>query len=154
MYYDIVPIVRDYRGVARLFEFSQYTKQVHKQYNHLLERYFDYCSNVMKAPTREGMIELVDIHRVFLKQGIECEIIAFDTSPMETAFGYPVIFLGIDIVHTRYVSMLLECTNNEIWEYLNANGLCDSEEAARNIIPFINRDGAEWEPYYVYKVNC
>ena len=154
MVYDIVPIKNNYRGMERLLLATDlYTKQSRKEYDVLLNKYYDYISIVLQKPSRDGLIGLIDLCKEFSKYEFNCEVIVYDIVPIVTAFGYTLDFLGIDIVHEMSESLLSECTDYEVKKYLNKNGLCNSERCLSSIIPLLDHGDVKWDPCYVYKVK-
>ena len=68
MVYDIVPIKNNYRGMERLLLATDlYTKQSRKEYDVLLNKYYDYISIVLQKPSRDGLIGLIDLCKEFSK---------------------------------------------------------------------------------------
>lgn len=151
---DIVPVKNHYRGIGRvLLATDLYTKPVRKEYGILLNKYYEYLSNVQQYPSEDGLTKLINLCKEFSKYEVKCEVIAYDITPLETAFGYAVEFLGIDIVHRMAESLLCECTDYEIQKSLNKNGLCNSEQNLNHIIPLLDHGDVKWDPCYVYKVK-
>ena len=131
-----------------------YTEQTQKNYHFILDKYYEYLLNVQQYPSKDGLIELIDLYKEFSKCEIKCEVIVYDITPIETAFGYALDFLGIDIVHEMSESLLCECTDHKIREHLNENGLCSSELYLSSIVPLLDHGNVKWEPCYIYKVMC
>lgn len=155
MNYDIVPINNRYRGMGRsLLATDLYTKNNKKNYNFLLNKYYEYLSYLQQYPSEEGLIKLIDLYKYFSKHEIKCEVIVYDITPLETVFGYVLDLLGIDIVHEMSESLLCECTDYRIQKYLNENGLCNSESDLSSIVPWLDHGNVNWDPCYIYKVIC
>lgn len=130
-----------------------YTKQSKAKYDFLLNKYYEYLSIVQQCPSKEGLIILIDLCKIFLKYNINCEVIVYDTIPMKNAFGHSLEYLGIDVVHEMSESLLSECVTHKIRKHLNENGLCTSEQYARSIVPLLDHGNVNWEPCYVYSVK-
>lgn len=154
MYYDVVPLKGYYRGVGRLLLATDlYTKESKKEYDALLARYYAYLSIVMdQPPSRDGLVQLIDSYRAFSQYGVPCEVIAYDDRPMETAFGYALDFLGIDVVHEMSESLLEDPTSEEVKTYLNQNGLCADVAHVPQIVKLCDHGDVAWKPCWVYSV--
>lgn len=154
MRYDIVPIGKRYRGMARLLLGTElYTKRTRKIFDALLDRYFEYISIVTdEAPSKAGLEKIIDFYNELKKYEIPCEVIAWNLHPIETAFDYPVEFLGFDLVCDMAESLIEGCTDSTILQKLNENGLCDTPDIANALVPFLDHGGLKWEPCYIYKV--
>lgn len=154
MNYDIVPIKKYYRGMGRvLLATDLYTKQTKKEYDLLLNMYYEYLANVQQHPSRDGLIKLITFCNEISKREVKCEVIAYDITPLKTVFEYELDFLGIDIVHEMLESLLCECVDYEVRKFLNKNGLCNSESDVNSIIPLLDHGDVKWEPCYVYKIK-
>jgi hypothetical protein len=106
-----------------------------------------------QSPTEDGFGFLVDFYKELLRYAINCEIIAFDTNPIESAYGYGLDYLGVDIVCEMFESLLCECDHIGIQPFLNENGLCKSAEDVARVVPMLEHGNLKWEPCYVYKVK-
>lgn len=154
MKYDIVPINDCYRGIDRTFLASDlYTKQSKRQYDTLLEMYYEYLSIVEQKPTEYGMLGLINLYKELCNCAIECELIVYANNQLQAVFGYNLTFLGVDIVYEMAESLLSDYTSDTVKKYLNENGLCDLETNIYEIIPLLDHGEVKWEPCYVYKVN-
>lgn len=154
MKYDIVPIKNQYRGMGRsLLATDLYTRLSKHEYEHLLEMYYEYLSDVQQEPSQTGLMKLINFCIELDKFEIKCEVIVYDLCPIETAYGYVLYFLGIDIVHELSESLICECVDNEIQQFFNQYGLCNSELDMNSIVPLLDHGDVKWEPCYVYKVE-
>lgn len=154
MKYDIVPVQSCYRGIERsLLATDLYTRRTKGEYEFLLEVYYDYLNTIEFEPSVSGFTELIRFCDKLNNRGISCEVIIFDICPVESAFGFELDFLGIDIVHEMAESLLEEFTNHEVQQLLNQNGLCRSESDADRIIPLLDHGCVKWDLCYVYKVR-
>ena len=149
----MVPITPHYRGIDRVLLASDlYIKQYKKEYDSLLDMYYEYLSETMRMPSKEGLSTLVGICKEFNKYGISCEMIAFDTIPQSTIWGYSLNYLGIDVVHKLSESLINVHKDPALSRYFNKNGLLDSENDAYEIIPFFDHGNVDWKPCYVYEI--
>ena len=154
MIYDIVPINNDYKGMDRiLLATDLYTKQTKREYNLLLNKYYEYLSIVQQRPSKHGIVRLIELCEEFLKYGIKCEVIVYDITPIESVFGFDLDFLGIDIVHRMSESLLCDCGDHGIQKHLNENGLCSSKSQLYSIVPLLDHGNVKWSPCYIYKVK-
>ena len=154
MIYDIVPFNSQYRGMGRVLKTTDlYTKQSKKEYDYLLDKYFEYLSLIQNNPSTKGMDELIGLYNEFLKYEIKCEVIVYSHTPLKDAFGYDLEFLGIDIVHRMAESLLKECTKREVRDYLNENGLLSSLDHFCSIVLLLEHGNLKWEPCYIYKIK-
>ena len=153
MCFDIVPVRNDYRGVGRSLQATDlYTRKARKLYDDLLDRYYEYLSVVGVEPTKERLCRLISLCEIFSQYGVRCEVIVYDTAPVESSFGYALDFLGIDIVHDMSESLLSDYIEVDIQRLLNKHGLCDSEPLVHSVIPLMDHGGVRWDPCYVYRV--
>lgn len=154
MKYDIVPIKNQYRGMGRcLLATDLYTRLSKYEYEHLLDMYYEYLLDVQQEPSQTGLMKLINFCTELNKFKIKCEVIVYDLCPLETIYGYVLYFLGIDIVHELSESLICECVDNEIQQFFNQYGLCNSELDANNIILLLDHGNVKWESCYVYKVK-
>lgn len=153
MRYSIATTKKRYRGMERCLTVADlYTKQTRKKFDELLDKYYQYLSEIEEIPSKSGLAKLMDFCMELDKNGIQCEIIAFDMHPLETVFGYPLDFLGFDLVWDMAESLISEGTNRRAMPFLNENGLCNSISDAKHIMQFLDQGDVKWEPCYVYKV--
>lgn len=153
MRYDIVTTKKRYRGMERCLVATDLdTKQTSKKFKELSDEYYKYLSEIEKLPSKSGLARLIDFCMELDKNGIKCEIIAFDTHPLKAVFGYPLDFLGFDLVYDMAESLISECTDRRAIPFLNENGLCNSISDANQIVQFLDHGDVKWEPCYVYNV--
>lgn len=155
MKWDIVNIKNQYRGTGRVLSGTDLcTRRTKRVRNYLLDMYFEYISYLLKEISREEFIKIIDFCKEFNKYEIkyEVELIVYDECPLESAFGYDLEFLGIDITHDLAESLLEDPPEN-VKRILNENGLCFSKEDVGNIVPLLDHGDVNWEPCYVYKVK-
>ena len=82
-----------------------------------------------------------------------CEVIVSDIYPLETAFDYVLDFLGIDIVHEMSESLLCECADIKIPNFLIKMDYV-TQTSVNDIVQLLDNGDVKWEPCYVYKVVC
>lgn len=153
MQYDIVLINQKYRGMERsLLATDLLTNKGKKQFDSLLDIYYQYLACVEEETSSDGLKRLVRYYEEFKKFNIPCEIIVYDSVPQNNAFGDDIELLGIDIVHEMCESLLSDDVNPSIKYLLNENGLCNTEQDIKKVIPFQDHGNAEWKPCYVYKL--
>lgn len=156
MKYDIVPIDSIYRGIERTLKASDlYTKNTKKEFNFLLNEYFNYLTNIEQPVSKNNLEKIIDYYYVLLEKGIECEIIAYDDHPCSNVYGYQVNLLGIDIIYEMCESLILENIEKKpIQEILNTNGLCDGLSNIPTIMSKLNINNMDCKLYWVYKLVC
>ncbi len=154
MKYDIAPIGSTYRGIERSVTTYNFTsKKAKKYFNLLIDEYDKFISSLLMPDCFEAFTKLIECYHTFIQHDVPCEIIAFDSSPLSKAYGYDVIFLGIDITIDLAESMI-EYDINNLRESLNSNGLFDNIEQAEKMISMQDQSDYKLEPCWVYKVIC
>lgn len=150
---DIVPIKENYRGIGRsLFATDLLTKKSKKDFAKLLEMYDAYLM-LLEQPESQNVLEkLMDFEKILRQYEILCEIIAYDTKPIDSAYGYSVTWLGIDIVHDCCESLLENISDRRVQQILNKNGLYRNTADISKLLPLLDTGDVMWKPCYVYRV--
>lgn len=150
---DIVPIKENYRGIGRsLLATDLLTKKSKKDFTKLLEMYDAYLM-LLEQPESQNVLEkLMDFEKILQQYEILCEIIAYDTKPIDSAYGYSVTWLGIDIVHDCCESLLENMSDRRVQQTLNKNGLCRNAADISELLPLLDVGDVMWKPCYVYRV--
>lgn len=150
---DIVPIKENYRGIGRsLLATDLLTKKSKKDFTKLLEMYDAYLM-LLEQPESQNVLEkLMDFEKILQQYEILCEIIAYDTKPIDSAYGYSVTWLGIDIVHDCCESLLENMSDRRVQQMLNKNGLCRNTADISSLLPLLDTGDVMWKPCYVYQV--
>lgn len=150
---DIVPIKENYRGIGRsLLATDLLTKKSKKDFAKLLEMYDAYLM-LLEQPESQNVLEkLMDFEKILQQYEILCEIIAYDTKPIDSAYGYSVTWLGIDIVHDCCESLLENMSDKRVQQTLNKNGLCRNTTDISKLLPLLDTGDVMWKPCYVYRV--
>lgn len=150
---DIVPIKENYRGIGRsLLATDLLTKKSKKDFTKLLEMYDAYLM-LLEQPESQNVLEkLMDFEKILQQYEILCEIIAYDTKPIDSAYGYSVTWLGIDIVHDCCESLLENMSDKRVQQTLNKNGLCRNTTDISKLLPLLDTGDVMWKPCYVYRV--
>lgn len=153
MHYDLVPIKGKYRGMGRSLLGTDLLNETSRNiFGLLLEEYYSFLE-YSQSQDRTSFEKMAVFGKILEEFDILYEIIVYDKKILTDAFGYPVELLGIDIVHDMCESLIAEGVNPQIIHVLNENGLCNTIEDVKRIIPYQNSGEVEWEPCYVYKVN-
>lgn len=153
MRYDIVPIKSQYRGMDRTLLITDlWNSNSKKHFDELLEKYYLYLENC-EVISKKAFEDVIIFFQEVIKYDILCEMIVYDTVPLDTAFGYPVELIGIDIVHDMCESLLSDTVSPQVLYRLNKNGLCRTVNDVGEIIPFLKHGAVEWNPCYVYRVK-
>lgn len=160
MRFDIVPTNKSYSGIDRSLMPNDFlTPETKPYYDTLLSVYFSYidlmCNPCNSLDYDEKLFRVIqDFYREFCDYNVSCELIAFNTAPIDFIYGVPVELLGIDIVHDMAESLISynQQTDTSIKRYLNKMGLFDSLIDANNTIDLLSVDDAVWKPCWVYKV--
>ena len=95
---------------------------------------------------------LIGLKKNLCRDNKECEVIAYDRSPMKQVFGYPIQLLGIDITQDLAESLLATEWKRVPKHLLNENGLLKEPQELTEAISFCRAGDANWEPCWVYKV--
>lgn len=150
---DIVPIKENYRGIGRsLLATDLLTKKSKKDFAKLLEMYDAYLM-LLEQPESQNVLEkLMDFEKILQQYEILCEIIAYDTKPIDSAYGYSVTWLGIDIVHDCCESLLENISDRRVQQILNKNGLYRNTADISKLLPLLDTGDVMWKPCYVYRV--
>lgn len=150
---DIVPIKENYRGIGRsLLATDLLTKKSKKDFAKLLEMYDAYLM-LLEQPESQNVLEkLMDFEKILQQYEILCEIIAYDTKPIDSAYGYSVTWLGVDIVHDCCESLLENMSDRRVQQTLNKNGLCRNAAGISKLLPLLDTGDVMWKPCYVYRV--
>ncbi len=152
MRYDLVPIKGKYRGMARsLLATDLLNSKNRNKFEDLLEEYYEFLEYGQEI-SKQAFERVVAFYNVLKSYGITCEVIAYDENVLESIFGYSIEFLGLDIVHDMCESLIESELNSYVEKMINQNGLCRTESAVREIIPYQEHGGVEWKPCYIYKV--
>lgn len=135
------------------------TKDARRHYDTLLPLYFAYL-DLMAHPTRapynaESFEKLAEYYRKFKELGVDCEIIAYDSAPLDNAFGRRIELLGIDIVCDLAESLLEDpdCIDDAVKKRLNQFGLCRKDSDMEIVLKNSNCGDNIWRPCWVYNVD-
>ena len=153
MRYDVVPICSSYRGIGRsITSMSFQSKKAGKNIDNLIYAYFSYIDDTLKSESQEIFERMLSYCEILKSHDIPCEVIAYDLHPLESAYGRPLAFLGIDIVQDMAES-LLECGAEKVpRSLLNEYLLCKSASDVPLVTTFCNTGGMIWLPCWVYRV--
>lgn len=153
MQFDVVPIHSSYRGIGRLLTPVDFQPKCAKNnMDKLIEEYFDYITNTLRPACQEVFEYMRSYCGRLQEYEIACEMIVYDLQPMESAYGRPLEFLGIDIVHEMAESLLEDGAEHLPKGLLNQNLLCSCKDDVSGIIPLCDSGDAVWEPCWVYRV--
>lgn len=155
MKYDVVPLVCGYRGMGRSLSPVDFRSPVAKEnFDILIEEYFKYISITTEAESKEMFDRLVIYYKSLLQFEVPCELIVFDSRPLQTAYGHALDFLGIDISNDLTESLLEVDWRKLPPEILNDNMLLVSEADVFKAIQLCHHGGYDWLPCWVYRVIC
>ncbi len=103
MRFDLVALNESYRGIDRsLSPYDFVSKKAKKNYNELISCYFEYtelmCSPEKNPYNSDTFNDLLEYYKKFKGYDVNCEIIVYDSEPLEDAFGKQIQLLGIDVV--------------------------------------------------------
>ena len=150
---DIVPIKENYHGMGRsLLATDLLTKKSKKDFAKLLDMYDAYIMLLEQPESQKVLEKLMDFEKILRQYEILCEIIAYDTKPIDSAYGYSVAWLGIDIVHDSCESLLENMSDGCVQQALNENGLCRETADIPKLLSLLDTGDVTWEPCYVYRV--
>ncbi len=147
---DIVPVHGLYRGVDRHFTPLDFiSATTGENMDEALDKYFS-CQSELEAPVNpDGFAKLLACHDELSASGVLCDLIAYDTTPLNNVFGRECTLLGIDIVRDSYQSLLGELEEIPT-ELLNENMLCRCAADAQAIAKLCGENTAR--PCWVYRV--
>ncbi len=154
MMFDVVPIRSSYRGMGRSLTPEDFPRKcTRKRWDKLIEDYLDYIEDTLKPESRETFERMLSYCKDMKKQNISCEMIVYDSHPLESAYGYPLEFLGIDIVHEMMESLLEDGAERLPKSLLNEHLLCTDVANVPQITMLCDHGGATWLPCWVYRVQ-
>ena len=153
MQYDVVPIGSSYRGIGRSIADKFFKKgETRENANYLIETYLSYIEDTLKPENQEIFEHMLSYCDILKSHDIPCEVIAYDLHPLESAYGRPLAFLGIDIVKDMAES-LLECGAEKVPRtLLNEYLLCKRASDVPLVTTFCDTGGMIWLPCWVYRV--
>ena len=151
--YSLINWLDGYKGLDKdltiTHEFFLHNK---KTTDMLLEYAFRYYDLLGLPSNKENFEEVLDINRIFRNNNINSAVICYDDNEIEDIFGYPVEFLGVDMVLDRFESWLDFDTDTIEIKGLNENGLFpDLESALSAKIP--HESWVDLSPIYTYLVR-
>ena len=153
MKYEIAFSSLLYRGIERSLTVSSF--DIKNNFNRVLDKYFEYLSILDLPVCKDNFERIIECYHFFLENNVKCEMIVYDNTPFESAYGYKVGFLGIDVVCDMCESLIFESASNEFVKKLtNQNGLCDDIRDVATIISGTSQQDFVWRPCWVYKVIC
>ena len=156
MLYDVVPIQTRYRGIGRCLDGADfYPNESKKEFSQLLDQYAQSLDQWQNPPSQQGLAKLMELCSLLRQFHFPCEVIVYDSAPLERAYGYGLEFLGVDVAHNLEESLLYGEVPNEAEEFLNEHGLCPRTEDVARILPLLDCDDDDknWAPCYVYAVS-
>lgn len=159
MRFDIMPTNRTYSGIDRaLSPIDFLIPETKPYYDSLLSLYFSYidltCSPSQSLDDDEKSFRTVqDFYQKFCAYHVFCELIIYDTAPIDSVYGAPVTLLGIDIVKDMAESLISDHQQKgtSIEKYLNKLGLFDCLADVNTAINLLRVDDTVWKPCWVYK---
>ncbi len=161
MRYFIGAIDGCYRGIDRdvLRSICKKGKMNKNLFSEIMNMYFDYTEEIVeRLPSQKGIDFLLEFYQKLSNNGIDCEIVVFDSFALKNCFGYELEFLGFDIACDEAESLISGGGQLKVSHLLNQNGLCKSASDVYSIVPLLNHGNLEWKPCYVYKLlvpyNC
>lgn len=138
----------------------QYTRK--KRYK-IFESYFeDYCeyfewwSLLSDCLERQSLKKAIQYQEKFTEYGVACEIMLSIENPIDSVLGYPIKFLGIDIIDEWDEAPLSSVFDGVPWSaqrLLNENGLCTNEEVAEAVMTILEGDHKKMKKIYIYKLK-
>lgn len=156
MLYDVVPIQTRYRGIGRCLDGADfYPNESKKEFSQLLDQYAQSLDQWQNPPSQQGLAKMMELCSLLRQFHFPCEVIVYDSTPLERAYGYGLEFLGVDVAHNLEESLLYGEVPNEAEEFLNEHGLCPRTEDVAQLLPLLDRDDddKDWAPCYVYAVS-
>lgn len=160
MRFDLVSRNAPYGGICRSVKPGDLlTESARNSYDALISLYFAYL-DLMAHPTRDpynaqSFEKLIEYYTKFKELGVDCEIIAYDSRPLDDAFGRQVQLLGIDVVCDLAESLLEDPDrmNVAVKERLNRFGLCRDVGDAEIVSKHSDCGDNVWTPCWVYRIN-
>lgn len=98
MLYDVVPIQTRYRGIGRCLEGADfYPNESKTDVSQLLSQYTQSLDQWQNPPSQQGLAKLMELCSLLRQFHFPCEVIVYDSTPLERAYGYGLEFLGVDV---------------------------------------------------------
>lgn len=160
MRFDIVSLNDRYRGIERVITSGDFcTPKAKEHFDELLTYHFEYldlmCSPCKSLVYNKSTFEQLEkYYFLFKSYGIDCEIIAYDNSPIDNVFDKKFELLGIDVVHELAESLLEspEHMNAAVKRQLNSFGLLNKPEDIDIVLSNCICGDNEWKLCWVYEV--
>lgn len=160
MRFDIVPINSAYSGIDRSLMTDDFlTPETKPHFDTLLAMYFSYidltCNPYESFAYDEKRFRVIQgFYEQFRKYNVACELIVYNTTPVDFVYDAPIEFLGIDIVQDMAESLISynQQIDISVKRYLNTKGLFDNPMATQNAMDLLKVDADVWKPCWVYKV--
>lgn len=160
MRFNIVTKNAPYCGICRSVNTNDLlTQTARDSYDTLITLYFEYL-DLMVHPTRDpynaqSFEKMIEYYTKFKELGVDCEVIAYDTMPLDDAFGRQIELLGIDVVCDLAESLLEDptCMNDTVKKRLNRFGLCRDVGDAEIVLKNSDCGDNVWLPCFVYRVD-
>lgn len=160
MRFDIVTLNAQYRGIERPLTVGDFlTKKTKPYYSDLLTTHFEYldltCNPHYALPYDESTFnQLTEYYFTFQHYGVDCEMIAYDHSPIDNLFNKQIKLIGIDVTHDLAESLLEDPNNinDTIKKQLNSDGLCRELCGVDAVLNNCGCGNNIWKPCWVYKV--
>lgn len=152
--YDVVPIRSSYRGIGRSLTGVDVIRPVRakKTMDSMIEGYFAYIADTLEPESRTVFERMCSYCDTLNQAGVRCEVIVYDSQPLESAYGRQLAFLGIDIVHDMAESLLESGPDVCAKSLLNEYQLCSCVSDVPKVIEHCDHGGAVWLPCWVYRV--
>lgn len=160
MRFDFVHINSSYSGIDRALMTNDFlTPETKLYFDALLEVYFSYidltCNPYESLDYDEKQFHVVQrFYEKFRNYNVSCELIVYNTTPLELVYDVPIEFLGIDIVQDMAESLISynQHLDISVKRCLNSRGLFDDPITAQNAINLLKVNADVWKPCWVYKV--
>lgn len=144
-----------YRGLERTVTGNRFPNYKTKEFKKLIDMWCEYNLSLV-AGEQEECLKQLEANKPFYyelkKNGVPCEVIAYDDKPIESLEDYELEFLGYDIVNQNHESVFAG------WERVpgtNENLLCAREEDFEKYVNMLSHRMAPehvLEMWYVYRI--
>ena len=159
MRFDIVSINSSYSGIDRSLTTNDFLTRETKQYfDALLEMYFSYIDFTYNSESfdydEKHFRAVQGFYEKFRNYNVSCELMVYNTTPLESVYDVPIEFLGIDIVKDMAESLISyhQDLDISVKRCLNSRGLFDDPITAQNAIDLLKVHADVWKPCWVYRV--
>ena len=158
--YKVAPVGERYRGRVRTLGAGD-----HLDDKTLSKKEYEECTSLilkeielsdLEDPSEQGFSELCQIYNDLVCHRVPCEMIVFNSEPIEEAYGSALQFMGIDVLYGLDEDSLLKdeaIFTQDITVSRNEYGLLDDIKDAKLLLAELDARELIHQNYWVYRVE-